>query len=113
MDPIKIHGVVYLTRPDADLSHSDVGDLLFKLLNLRRAVRKHMTTRGDDRCYLDDAELYSALPEGDTRPRAETAVTIENCRRFIRCRQVGQVYTSPQRRIEELEAEVAALKGGN
>lgn len=80
------------------------------LLLLQTAVRKHRDTRGDDRCFQDDAELYSALPEGDTRPARETAVTLENCEKYIECRQTGREYVSPQRRIEELEAENDRLK---
>jgi hypothetical protein len=75
------------------------------------AIRKHMNMRGDSRCHLDDGELYSVLPEGDTRPERETAVTIENCQRYIECRQQGREYTSPQDRIEELEAEIVRLQG--
>jgi hypothetical protein len=76
------------------------------------AIRKHMHVRGDDRCYVDDAELYAVLPEGDVRPSRESAVTAENCARFIHLRQDGREreYVSPQRRIDELEAEVAALR---
>lgn len=77
---------------------------------LLAAIRKHMNTPGDDRCFQDDHELYSSLPEGDTRPAREVAVTIENCQRYIACRQGGREYVSPQRRIEELEAEVADLR---
>jgi hypothetical protein len=83
---------------------------LRRLMALEAAVRKHRDCRGDDRCHADDGELYAALPEGDTRPARETAVTLENCARYIECRQAGREYVSPQRRIEELEAEVAALK---
>jgi hypothetical protein len=77
---------------------------LRRLMALEAAVRKHRDTRGDDRCHADDGELYAALPEGDTRPARETAVTLENCARYVECRQAGREYVSPQRRIEELEA---------
>lgn len=77
---------------------------------LRTSIRKHRDYRGDDRCHLDDGELYAVLPEGDTRPEKDTAVTIENCQRFIECRQIGREYVSPQRRIEELEVEVRSLQ---
>ncbi len=85
-------------------------DRLVGLEDLKLAVRKHMNTRGDDRCFQDDHELYLALPEGDTRPDWEVAVTLENCTRYIECRQQGREYVSPQRRIEELEAEVKDLR---
>lgn len=84
-----------------------------EVIKLRAAIRKHRDMSGDDRCYIDDAELYSVLPEGDTRPETCTAVTIENCAKFIECRQSGREYISPQRRIEELEVEVQRLKNQN
>ncbi len=71
---------------------------------LLAAIRKHRDQRGDDRCHLDDGELYAVLPEGDTRPPQDTAVTLENCERFIRCRQQGREYVSPEREIERLRA---------
>lgn len=73
----------------------------------RAAIRRHRDYRGDDRCHLDDGELYALLPEGDTRPIRETAVTLENCARFIRCRQQGREYVSPEREIERLRAVIA------
>lgn len=88
----------------------DIGTVLLLLdaadrcEELEAAIRKHMNMRGDDRCYIDDHELYTVLPEGDTRPENEIAVTIENCQSYIDCRQQGREYVSPQRRIEELEA---------
>ncbi len=80
---------------------------------LRAGIRKHMNTRGDDRCYQDDHDLYLLLPEGDTRPVREVAVTLENCQRYIECRQQGREYVSPQRRIEELEKQIHALEAEN
>lgn len=77
---------------------------------LQAGIRKHMNTRGDDRCHQDDHDLYQLLPDGDTRPAREVAVTLENCQRYIECRQQGREYISPQRRIEELEAEITHLK---
>jgi hypothetical protein len=73
---------------------------------LEAAIRQHRDERGDDRCHADDGRLYAVLPEGDTRPARETAVTIENCAKYIECRQTGREYISPQRRIEELELEL-------
>ena len=73
---------------------------------LMQAIRKHRDMRGDDRCYQDDHDLYLILPEGDTRPETEVAVTIENCQRYIECRQSGREYVSPQRRIKDLEIQL-------
>lgn len=81
-----------------------------RALHAEAAIRRHRDYRGDDRCHLDDGELYAALPEGDTRPAREVAVTIENCHKYVECRQHGREYVSPQRRIEELELEAAQLR---
>lgn len=56
------------------------------------------------------ADLYAYLPEGDTRPLRETLVTLENCQKYIECRQQGREYISPQRHIEELDEEIARLR---
>lgn len=80
---------------------------------LRAAIRKHRDYRGDDRCWLDDIDLYAALPEGYQPPEQDTKIELENCRRFVELRQCPHtVYVSPQRRIEELEAENARLREG-
>lgn len=76
---------------------------------LRAAVRKHRDYRGDDRCFQDDAELYAVLPEGDTRPAVDTAVTLENCQKYIACRQAGRVYVSPERELEWARGAIERL----
>lgn len=87
---------------------ADIGSLLLA------AVRKHRDQKGDDRCWLDDRELYAVLPEGvaDADLRLHNpAEMLRNCQRYIASRQdPSQSYVSPQRRIEELEAEVLRLK---
>lgn len=81
-----------------------------RVAELEAAIRKHRDFLGDNRCHMDDHELYLVLPEGDTRPEKDTAVTIENCEKFIACRHdPGRTYVSPQVRIEELEADNTKL----
>ncbi len=60
-----------------------------RVIELEAAIRTHRDERGDDRCWLDDNELYAVL--GDTTqpvftlpPRAEF---LGNCARFWECRQ--------------------------
>lgn len=63
-------------------------------------IRAHRDTPGDDRCYRDDAALYSLLPEG-YRPRA------------VACRRNPETtYVSPQRRIDQLEGDLIAVLAG-
>jgi hypothetical protein len=56
---------------------------------LEAAIRKHRDERGDDRCWLDDVDLYTIL--GDTtQPEfklPERAEFLGNCARFWECRQ--------------------------
>ncbi len=82
-------------------------EVLEECQRLRDAIRRHRDYRGDDRCYLDDRELYAVLPEGYTPPPHDSAVTLEQCVRFIRCREdPATEYVSPQREIERLQAEL-------
>lgn len=64
-------------------ARTDLPRLLDEVERLRAGIRKHRDCRGDDRCHLDDGGLHALLPEGDTRPARDTAVTIENCRHSI------------------------------
>jgi hypothetical protein len=74
---------------------------------LRAAIRKHRDQRGDDRCWMDDEELYRVLPEGFTPPARDTAVELANCERFIACRQnPATEYVSPNFEIGMLEERV-------
>lgn len=80
---------------------------------LETAIRAHRDARGDDRCWRDDEALYELLPEGYTAPPRDSAVELENCRRFIASRQHPHTeYISPEREIEQLKAQRAALGGG-
>ena len=78
---------------------------------LRDAIRKHRDQRGDDRCWMDDEELYRVLPEGYTPPARDSAVQLENCKRFIACREnPATYYVSPEREIERLKKQVDGLQ---
>lgn len=75
------------------------------------AIRKHHDYRGDDRCWMDDEELYKTLPEGYTPPKRDTCVELHNCNKYIACRQnPATTYVSPEREIERLQAEVKRLE---
>lgn len=58
---------------------------------LEAAIRKHRDQRGDDRCWLDDLELYAVLPEGPPTHEAMALPPREqflaNCARFHESRQ--------------------------
>lgn len=85
-----------------------------RIAELEAAIRKHRDQRGDDRCWLDDEELYRTLPEGYTPPARDCAVELENCEQFIRNRKnPATEYVSPERRIEELEQRIDRLENDN
>jgi hypothetical protein len=76
-----------------------------RVLELEAAIRKHRDQRGDDRCWMDDEELYKVLPEGYNPPERDSAVELANCQKFIACRHnPGTKYVSPEREIERLRA---------
>jgi hypothetical protein len=75
-----------------------------QITRLESAIRKHRDYRGDDRCWLDDEELYRVLPEGFTAPPRDTAVELAKCQQYIACRHNPRtVYVSPETEITRLE----------
>lgn len=61
-----------------------------EVTKLRNAIRAHRDEKGHDRCWLDDQELYKALPEGlaevdQTLPPKEEFIA--NCHRYHAHRQ--------------------------
>lgn len=85
-----------------------------ELATLATAIRKHRDQRGDDRCWMDDVELYQTLPEGYTPPARDSTVELKLCEKFIACRHnPGTEYVSPQRRIEDLENMLREIVDGD
>lgn len=88
--------------------------MIAEIERLQQAIRKHRDQRGDDRCWLDDETLYAVLPEGYTPPERDCSVELSLCEKYIASRHNPKTtYVSPQRRIEELEAEIERLKAEN
>lgn len=80
-----------------------------RIAELELAIRQHRDSylSGDDKCWKDNEVLYKHLPEGYTQPERDTTVELELCRQYIAsCHDPRISYTSPQRRIEELEAVI-------
>jgi len=82
--------------------------LLAKLDELVNAVKRHHDQHGDDRCWLDDEELYLAfgLLPGDRRVGSKEEM-LANCKRFVerRCEEGG-----PWKSYAALEAENDELR---
>jgi uncharacterized coiled-coil protein SlyX len=99
------------------LNADELGDLLSDteadLERLRAKVRwvRDQWQAGDDKCWKDLEELFKLLPEGYEIPKRDSRVELKLCEQYIAsCHHPGVEYVSPQRRIEELEAEVVRLK---
>lgn len=78
-----------LSKHDVDLSEMPIEKLREEIVVLRNAVRLHRDERGNDRCWIDDARLYGALPEkiGATSQLPQWPEFQANCRRFWELRQ--------------------------
>jgi hypothetical protein len=93
----------YENPSDLGLKDDYVYLLARDVQELRNAIRKHRDERGHDRCWLDDQELYKALPEGlqgDSKlpPKEEF---IKNCHRYWEHRQDPSVAFIRQRDVDE------------
>lgn len=78
---------------------------------LENAIRKHRDYRSDDRCWMDDEELYKILPEGYTPPARDCSVELENCKKYIESRHnPATEYISPELEIEHLRLKLALYK---
>lgn len=99
-----------MTVCDLATAQAREAELIAEIHRLMTAIRRHRDYKGDDRCWLDDEELYSALPEGFTPPARGSRVELLNCERYIQCRHnPATEYVSPQREIERLTKERDAL----
>ncbi len=78
------------------------------------AIRKHRDQKGDNRCWMDDEELYSVLPEGYIRPERDSCVELELCKKFIATRHNPNIsYVSPEIEIEKLKSDLEKMTNYN
>jgi hypothetical protein len=104
-----------VTAAEAEAAAREIARLRAEADRLKAAIRKHRDQRGDDRCWLDDRELYAAIGEADTADLAlpPECEFLESCRRYWRKRQdPGQsVGHDPGRMtMAELEADNVRLR---
>ena len=96
-------------RVEFSLAMTKVYELWHDRERLRNAIKKHRAQKADDRCWMDDQELYAILGDGNLGDNrvGDLSETLANCKRFIerRC-QKGGTWKS----YVELETENAALK---
>jgi hypothetical protein len=53
-----------IVNHDEDIELKTVHELRGEVRKLRHAIRHHRDMKGNDRCWMDDLELYGHLPEG-------------------------------------------------
>ncbi len=85
---------------------------------LEQAIRKHRDERGDDRCWLDDSNLYLALDDG--AEFAEVTTLPPKCDFLMSCARFWEQRQRPSEKdcqvagrmtLAQIEARVEALEG--
>jgi hypothetical protein len=78
---------------------------------LTSAIRKHRDQKGDDRCWLDDLDLYSTMDDAsyDSQlpPKCEF---LESCSRYWNQRQTMMDKSADRPTIKQLENRIAELE---
>jgi len=87
-----------------------------RITELKNAIIKHRSQKADDRCWMDDQELYKVLNDGDLGDNhvGDPEKMLSNCKRFIQNRCQGGKWTDYQTlelHIEALKTEVLELNG--
>lgn len=77
--------------PICVLERQTILDAVVRIEALEQAIIKHRDQRGDDRCWLDDLELYALVggaPDNSLPPKEKF---LANCARFYdnRCQNAG------------------------
>lgn len=56
-----------------------------RIKELEDAIKKHRAQKLDDRCWLDDQELYAVLKDGDLGNNSTPPMDkmLENCKNFL------------------------------
>lgn len=97
-----------------DLGHADNNSLALKaVLNrldeVEAAIRKHRDQRGDDRCWMDDQELYAVVGEPIISPLPPKKEFLNNCERFWECRQHPALKYNADNVSESMRAALAGI----
>ena len=98
---------------DSDIEFMTRLQLKAEILRLRMGIRQHRDQRLDDRCWMDDFELYEILPEGlepsyvDLRLLPKE-VMMANCDRFTTCRTLA---ATPEEAITTYRNQLTKVDG--
>lgn len=63
-------------------------ELSAEIERLKNAIRNHRDQKGDDRCWMDDQELYAVLGDGNLGDNTigDPKKMLRNCEKFIAVR---------------------------
>lgn len=98
---------------DEDLESMTPDELVQEASHLRGRIRLHMLEEGHGRCWVDDAALYSVLPEGDQSKKnlPNSVEFFHNCGLYAKsCLEAGhfpEFGTDPQSYFEAFAARCA------
>jgi hypothetical protein len=109
--------LIELLKVDLQAEQARNVALTVEVDRLKGAIRKHRDAHGDDRCWIDDLELYRIIGDGDVDPSSlklpSKCEFLESCSRFWSQRQhpADRSIDPHCMTIAQLEAEVDRLKG--
>jgi hypothetical protein len=74
-------------------TEEDLYNCILRIKKLEDGIRKHAAQREDDRCWLDDLELYKlvGITEHPGLKMPEEKF-LGNCKRYWNCQQTGKEY---------------------
>lgn len=116
LDALKIHKEAIATLEARDANMLGVrNDLHARVKVLEDAIKNHRDQKADDRCWMDDDELYGVLCDGQASDRrvGDKESMLRNCARFIERRCEGGhwlSYKELQEGAEVLDAKVKELE---
>ena len=98
---------------DSDVQFMTRDQLKAEVLRLRVGIRSHRDQRLDDRCWMDDIELYDLLPEKadpnfvDLRQLPKETM-MHNCDLFTTCRRTE---LSPEEAVAAYRRKLTDIDG--
>lgn len=101
-----------LCREEAGRLAAERDEALKRAEDLADAIRAHRDQHADDRCWMDDFDLYSALDDGATPDNrvGDKAEMLKNCERFLATRCAGGKWTSYAELTAERDRLAAAAR---
>lgn len=95
-------------------SQQEVEKLILRNSELVEAIRRHRDYKGNQRCFMDDYDLYSVLPEGimgvDLR-LLPPELMLKECEKYVAHRHdPSKPYVCPHDEIADLKDKIAELK---